>query len=232
MLLPSRGIIVTLRIVVCLVTVCLLASNVHAQGQTEKGAGLGGVAGAIIGGIIGNQNDQAPEGALIGGAIGAITGASIGNSRDEEIRRAQAYQWQQQQQFHAQQKYQQQLQRAIGMNDVISLSRSGVSESVIISQIQSGGVTSRIGVPEIISLHQQGVSENVINAMQRAPLAGEIIAARPQVSPVVVAPAPAPSTRVIIQPRPVVLQRYHIEPPCPHVAPYYRSSRHHFHFHH
>lgn len=213
-----------LRILITLISFSLLASSLHAQGNTVKGAGVGGAAGAIIGGIIGNQKDKTPEGALIGGAIGAITGAAIGNSKDQEFRRVQEYQWQQQE-YQAQQQYQQQLQRAVSMNDVISLTRSGVSDAVIIGQIQNGGVTSRIGVSEIIAMHQQGVRENVINAMQRAPLAGEVVAARPQVAPAVVQP-----TRVIVEPRPVIVERYHVEPPC-YGVPYYHS-RHHFHYHH
>ncbi|MFN9912182.1 MAG: glycine zipper domain-containing protein, partial [Pirellulaceae bacterium] len=56
------------------------------QAQTKDGAILGGVAGAVIGGIVGHQNDETPEGALIGGAVGAITGGMIGNYRQQQQR--------------------------------------------------------------------------------------------------------------------------------------------------
>ncbi len=56
------------------------------------------------------------------------------------------------------------------MADVLAMTRSGVSESVIINHIYSKGLQRRIDTNEIISLSQQGVPENVINAMQQAPL--------------------------------------------------------------
>ena len=52
---------------------------------------MGGVAGAVIGGIIGHQNDETPEGALIGGAVGAITGGLIGRAQDNDLARQRAY---------------------------------------------------------------------------------------------------------------------------------------------
>lgn len=50
--------------------------------------------------------------------------------------------------------------------DVVALVRSGLSESMIVRQIQRRGFNRSLSVSEIIALHQQGVSENVIDAMQ------------------------------------------------------------------
>ena len=155
------------------VTLCLgllpsvFVPTAHAQQRTTQGAAVGGAAGAIIGGIIGHQNDEVPEGALIGGAVGAITGGLIGRSQDNLARERYA-----QQQAYNQRVYVQQqavVQPGITITDVVSMSRSGLSESLIISQINTKGVQRRLEVSEIITLHQQGVSDYVINAMQSAP---------------------------------------------------------------
>lgn len=55
--------------------------------NTQKGAIIGGLGGAAVGGIIGNQSGRGLEGALIGGAVGAAGGAAIGNSKDRQQRR-------------------------------------------------------------------------------------------------------------------------------------------------
>ncbi|TWU48276.1 glycine zipper domain-containing protein [Rubripirellula reticaptiva] len=56
--------------------------------------------------------------------------------------------------------------QAITTDDVVAMVRSGLSESMIVRQIQLRGVTRSLAVSEIISLHQQGVGEPIINAMQ------------------------------------------------------------------
>jgi len=52
--------------------------------------------------------------------------------------------------------------------DVVAMSRSGMSEVMVISQIQRRGFPHALSVADIISLHEQGVSERVIDAMQAA----------------------------------------------------------------
>lgn len=151
------------------------SSSTMAQSNTGKGAALGGVAGAVVGGIIGHQNDETPEGALIGGAVGAIAGGVIGHNRDEQIAREQRYQqqmarqqYQQQQQYHVAE----QTRRAVSVSDVITMTRSGIGEGVIVSHIEANGVQRRPEVSDVITMHQQGVSEYVISSMQRAAVAG------------------------------------------------------------
>ncbi|MCU0708395.1 MAG: YMGG-like glycine zipper-containing protein, partial [Pirellula sp.] len=64
------------RIGLASIAISMLAMHFEARAQenTRNGALLGGAAGAVIGGIIGNnKNDQTAEGALIGGAVGAVT---------------------------------------------------------------------------------------------------------------------------------------------------------------
>lgn len=182
----------------------LATNHALAQSNTERGAVKGGAAGAIIGGIIGHQNDETPEGILIGGAVGALAGGLLGNEHDQQIRRDYHYSQQQAAAFR----------NGVSLNDVVALSSNGVGSEVIINQIQMKGVQQRIGVNEIIALHQQGVDNRVIDAMQHAPSAGSV-AARP------------PATRV--HQYPVVVEPVVV----PHVVrvPYSHHHHHHHRYH-
>jgi outer membrane protein OmpA-like peptidoglycan-associated protein len=64
----------------------LLASpfGCASMSRQEKGAILGGSAGAVIGGIIGKHNNNTAAGAIIGAAVGGATGAVIGNYMDDQ----------------------------------------------------------------------------------------------------------------------------------------------------
>lgn len=186
------------------------ATQLSAQQNTRDGAVVGGTAGAIIGGIIGHQNDETPEGAIIGGVVGAVTGGLIGKAKDQQVQRERYYQnqiYQQQQQIQAYQS------RAVRVSDVISMSQSGLSEAVIVNHIQTNGVDRKLEVNDIIYLHQQGVNERVITAMQSAPLAGE-------------RPAPVYRTqRVVEQPTVIIEERYGMLPPPPPPCYHYPMSR-------
>src|SRR3990167_2291190 len=52
---------------------------------TQKGAALGGLGGAALGGIIGHQSGHGVEGALIGAGAGAVGGALIGEQMDKKF---------------------------------------------------------------------------------------------------------------------------------------------------
>lgn len=205
------------RRILLLTTCCLPSVHALAQGNTQRGAAVGGITGAIAGGLIGDHNGEAGAGAAIGGVIGAVTGGLLGNAADKE---AEYYRQQ-----SIQQQYQRQLayrQSAVSIADVVSMTRSGLSETVIINQIHQRGVQNKLQVPDIISLHQQGVSENVITAMQQAPAGPEVVSRAD-----VVVPAP-----VITAPSPVIVEEHYI---LPHYPPprayYYRRPAYHHHHH-
>lgn len=52
--------------------------------ETKKGAVMGGMGGAILGGVIGHQSGRGLEGAAIGAAGGAAAGGVMGSAKDEE----------------------------------------------------------------------------------------------------------------------------------------------------
>ena len=63
-----------------LVAVVLVGLSLASCTSTEKGAGVGVVSGALIGGALtGNV-----RGAAVGGAIGGVSGALIGNAADQQ----------------------------------------------------------------------------------------------------------------------------------------------------
>ena len=70
-----------------LATLFTSCSSVKNANNTQKGAGIGAAAGALIGGIIGNNTGIGTAGgALIGAAVGGGTGALIGNKMDKQAR--------------------------------------------------------------------------------------------------------------------------------------------------
>ena len=176
---------------------------------------MGGLAGAVVGGLIADKNNEAGAGAAIGGVVGAVTGGLLGNAADKQqaLDRQRYY-------YNQQQIQQQQIaatQAAVSPADVVTMTRSGLSEAVIINQIQQRGIQRKLQVPDIISLHEQGVSENVITAMQSA-ATGVQQDAR--------ARAPAVRHERIVTPAPVIVERHYIRP-------YYPPPRHrHHHYHH
>lgn len=194
--------------------ILMIGSPTLAQ-DTQRGAAVGGVTGAIAGALIGDHNGESGAGALIGGAVGAGVGAILGNAKAKE--KAQQRYYTQQQQAYA---TQQTMLGAVSSADVVSMSRSGLGDNLIINQIQQRGVQRRLEVPDIIYLHNSGVHEHVITAMQNASIG-----------------APAPVAPVVVaQPQPVVVERYYepapvyYVPPRPRVHVIYGAHYHHHHW--
>lgn len=182
--------------VVLFTIISLFASTLaHAQYNKQRGVVLGGLTGAAAGAIIGENNDEAGAGAAIGGVVGAIAGSMLGSAEDN---RSRAYYATQQRQVYAQQQYQ--ATRSVGFQDVIAMSRNGVSDDVIITAIQQRGLQRSLEVSDIVNLSQNGVCDNVIRAMQQSG-AGHVVASAP-----VVVSRPAP--RVIVHPTPVTRHYY------------------------
>jgi outer membrane lipoprotein SlyB len=131
--------------------------------RTATGALAGGALGATTGAIIGHGSGRhGVEGALIGGAVGALAGGMIGHSMDQEHRAALARQ------------SPETLQRMdagqpLGLADIKALSRAGISDEVIISQIRNSRTAYRLTTVEIIDLKNAGVSQRVIDFMINTP---------------------------------------------------------------
>lgn len=130
------------------------------QDHTATGALTGAAIGAGTGAIIGGRH--AGEGALIGGGIGAVAGGLVGHEMDSVAReRVERESPQTLQRFDQGQ--------PLGLADVKALSRAGVSDEVIMSQIRNSRVVYRLSTAEIIDLKDSGVSQRVIDFMVNTP---------------------------------------------------------------
>lgn len=190
-----------------------IAQFPNSRVNQQRGATIGGLGGAVAGALIGDNNGEAGAGAAIGGVIGAVAGGFLGNASDKEAAARQ-----QQQIYYQQQQQQQQVavvQSAVSIGDVVSMSRSGLSEGVIINQIGQRGVQTELRVPDIISLHQQGVSENIISAMQSARLGSQSV---------------APVQQTIVRQAPVIVEEHYVVPHYPPPRVYYHQVPVHRHY--
>ena len=161
------------------------------ENNTGSGAIIGGAIGAITGAAIGGSNHGGQD-ALIGAAVGAVAGGLIGNSsdREQEARlRAQAPQ------TYARVEQGQPLSLA----DVKALSRAGISDDVIISQIKNSRTVFHFSAADIIDLRDAGVTDKVVNYMINTPsTAPESASTATQV--IQFAPPRAPVETVVVSP--------------------------------
>jgi outer membrane lipoprotein SlyB len=123
------------------------------ESKTQTGALTGAVAGAGIGAIL-----DGGTGALIGGAIGAIGGGLTGHIMDEQDKKKLEDQnpntlnrINNNEQLH--------------LSDIQVMSQSGISDDVIIAQINATHSHFKLSSEEIIQLKNEGVNEKVIQYM-------------------------------------------------------------------
>lgn len=174
--------------------------------NTNTGALLGGLAGAGLGAAIGDGHHAAGPGAIIGAGVGALSGALIGESVDNQVQNERFAAAQQTQQQIAYQQAAIAQQGAVSPEDVINLTRAGLSEQVIAGQIRSRGMSRPLQVNDLIYLRNQGVGDGVIQAMQSA---GPPATAN-------VAPALPAGYYAPVPPRPIIVEQVYAPPP-----PYY-----------
>jgi len=75
----------SLRPSAALAVVAVLAlTGCQSLSSTQEGAVIGAGAGAVIGGVIGNQTGSTARGAIIGAAVGGAAGALIGRQMDQQ----------------------------------------------------------------------------------------------------------------------------------------------------
>ena len=129
--------------------------------RADQGALIGGLGGAGIGAIVGNQTGDAGAGAVIGGMVGTMAGATIGGELDEIAAENQR-------QIEAQ-LGQRVAAGAVSIGDVITMSQAGVGEELIVTHVRANGVAQTLTPSDLIALNQAGVSNQVIAAMQQPP---------------------------------------------------------------
>ena len=183
---------------VLICSVLSVSSHAQSRQGKRRGALLGGLAGAAIGAAIGDKGDNETAGALIGGAIGAITGGSIGNQYDQQRSPSPYPEYQQPNAYrpryapyYAQPNNQQRTPqrvlpptssqtvmpqrpsdpsavRPMTVQELHTLWESGISEKILLRQLQLQGLDRSLSVHEVIRFHQAGYSETLLEAMQTA----------------------------------------------------------------
>ncbi len=128
----------------------LASSCANNQTRIGEGAGIGAGLGALAGGIIGYQTHDTATGVLVGGALGAAGGAAVGAQIPKE--HPQAY---------TQPSYSQ-----VTMQQVIDLTKQGLTSDEVISRIKNSKSTYSLTAEDISYLQKQGVSQRVIETMQ------------------------------------------------------------------
>ncbi|MBU6409629.1 MAG: YXWGXW repeat-containing protein [Verrucomicrobia bacterium] len=158
--------------------------------NTGTGALVGGGFGALAGAAVGGRN--AGPAAFVGGVMGAIAGSIVGNSMDEaQAERLQA---------EAPRTYVRIEQRQpLQVADVKALAQAGVSDDVIIAQIQNSHTVYHLTAVDIIGLHQAGVSDRVVNFMIQTARSGGAAGATTVVE---TAPPPPPAEVYVAPPGP------------------------------
>lgn len=155
-----------------------LACGCSSLSHTENGALAGGGLGALTGAVIGHQTGHTAGGAAIGGAVGALAGGLIGNSEDRTERKIEAAQ----------------ARTQLGVQDVVQMAQSHISDDVIVNHIRSSGSVFQLSAQDTIWLKQNGVSDRVVAEMQATNMRG---AKRVYTQPVyVVDPYPPPPVGV------------------------------------
>ena len=183
--------------------------------DTVSGTFLGGAMGAITGAIIGGKH-HAGQDALIGAGVGAVTGNLIGRSKDanDERRAAQGA-------AAVGQMNQQAMAMAVTDNDLVQMTRAGISDDVIISTMRSRGTRIDLSPQALIALRQQGVNDRVVMAAQQMGAGSGYAPGAPAYGPTVVSEVPPPPA-VIVAPayRPYYYGYY--------PRPYYYGHYHHY----
>jgi len=166
----------------------LLAGCASPDGQmnnTGTGALIGGAGGAAIGAIADRRDPGL--GALIGGALGVVTGGLVGHSMDEQQR-----EWLRAQAPETYVRVQQ--GQPLSVADVKALAKAGVSDEVVITQIQNSRTAFHLSADDIIDLHDAGVSDNVVDYL----ISTANMPGAPVTTTVVEAPPPPMQTEVVI----------------------------------
>lgn len=145
-----------------LVLVFLCSAGCQSPYRADQGALLGGLGGAGVGALVGHAVGHTGAGAAIGAGVGALSGAAVGQSLDDIEAKNRAL-------------IEAKLQRPVGKNavtldDVIAMSKAGVTEDVIAQHVRIHGVVRQLQATDIIMLQQEGVSPAVIRAMQEPPI--------------------------------------------------------------
>jgi hypothetical protein len=135
-----------------------LAAGCESMNHTDKGILGGGTIGGLTGAAIGSASGNTGAGAAIGAGVGALSGGLIGNEIDKSESKTQAQ--------IVQASATVPVQGPLALPDIAQMTRSGLSDAVIIGQIRSTRSTYALSPQDLEWLKSQGVTDGVILEMQ------------------------------------------------------------------
>jgi hypothetical protein len=144
-----------------IIAILAVSCSVGCQSYTGQGALFGGLGGAGLGALIGHASGHTGAGAAIGAVAGAVGGGVVGSSLDSIDAKNRA-------QIAAATRP---ASGAVNVDDVITMTRSGIDEQIIVNQIAGAGLQRPLGANDVIYLQQNGVSPRVIYVMQQTRVA-------------------------------------------------------------
>lgn len=164
------------------------------QNNTGTGALIGGAFGALTGAAIGGHRNGGLD-ALIGAGAGALAGGLIGNAADrEQEARLKA---------QAPETYVKVNQgQPLAIADVKAMAKAGISEDVIINQINNSRTIYHLSAADIINLRDAGVTDKVVNYMIDTPATVGANTATTSTVVVQQAPPPPPAETIVVAPGP------------------------------
>lgn len=184
------------------------------------GAGGGALVGSAFGGKSGgNRGENALIGAGVGLLGGALIGKSIDNADQRQVAAGNAVAFQANQQVAAQNA--QLAAQAVTNQDLVEMTRAGLSEEVIINTIRSRGSRIDTSPTSLVFMKQSGVSDRVVMAAQSAGPPAPVMSTAAYPAAIPINPAPP----VIVAPAPV----YYAPPPVIRVYGGYPHHHHHYH---
>ncbi|MBF0531761.1 MAG: hypothetical protein HQL23_01550 [Candidatus Omnitrophica bacterium] len=142
--------------IICLglavVTLAWLTGCAENKTRIGEGAGIGGLLGAVAGGVIGHQGGNDVAGALIGGAVGAAGGAIVGSQIDKPQAATAAPATT--------------TAAALSIQNVVDLAKQGLSSDDIIAKLKTTKSQFALTAEDLDYLKKQGVSQRVMDVMQ------------------------------------------------------------------
>lgn len=196
------------------------------RNDTLTGGLIGAGGGALVGSAFGGKSGgNRGENALIGAGVGLLGGALIGNAVDRadqrQVAAGNAVAFQANQQVATQNA--QLAAQAVTNQDLVEMTRAGLSEEVIINTIRSRGSRIDTSPTSLVFMKQSGVSDRVVMAAQSASPPAPVMTSAAYPGPIAIN-APPP---VIVAPAPV----YYAPPPVIRVYGGYPGHYHHHHHH-
>jgi predicted lipid-binding transport protein (Tim44 family) len=148
------------------------------KAKTGQGALVGGLLGAVAGGVIGKDSGKTTEGVLIGGAVGALGGAAVGSQMKSKPAPKETPASAKSSVPAASQTVESAPQAApaaskVTMKQVIYWTEQGLPNDEIISRIKKTDTVFILTPDDIDYLQSQNVSQRVIEAMQETGLPTE-----------------------------------------------------------